>query len=529
MNTVEVTATEAPRSAQRSGQSVGTRVRSWAIQPHLIVGYIVFTVIVVVAVMRNRWIISEGRVEDGDFGVNSILIDKALRGHLLVGNYSRVGFNHPGPALLYIQAAGQSLFLNVLHLVPRPYNAHVLSIILFCAAMASVSAAILARRSRSMITGLMVLAAALMLGVVERGSIVSTSFPEVYIWPYMLLSVAVSSVISREPRDLPWAFLGVGLLCHGHVSFVLFSLGFLVVAIALLWRRRRTDLIPRAVVLKCAAIAFIFAFPFVLNMALHWPGELGKYWRYSRSPGAGGHSWISILRFIGSFWSAQGTLGFAVVGGLIGATSLLVLQVRGPLDKSIEFGLLVTAGMSTVLLVIYARRGIDDLRYHYVAEFYYNAPTSILLALGSVTVGIVVANRRLMRALGLGVVFIVVVLSALPGQRALYPGANWVLDAARFLDQSVPAHTTRIMRFPLEVWPGVAGIVEQSRRTGDSVCIAEPALGFLFNKSMICDADQRVHGVIVDALPPATTAKSDSAVVARYASPQIILEVRSGP
>lgn len=54
---------------------------------------------------------------------------------LLVGNYSRVGFHHPGPALIYVQAFGEWLFYDVLNLVPIPWNGQAIGILLFNAAM----------------------------------------------------------------------------------------------------------------------------------------------------------------------------------------------------------------------------------------------------------------------------------------------------------------------------------------------------------------------------------------------------------
>ena len=232
----------------------------------------------------------------------------------------------------------------------------------------------------------MVLAAVLVLGVAQRGAIVSTSFPEIYIWPYLLLVIAAASVISGEQRDLPWALVAIGLLCHGHVSFVLFGAGFLFVMVAALWQRRRDDPLSRSVIIKCVVVGFVFLLPFLLNLLLHWPGELEKYWRYTQSSKTGGHPWSSIFRFIASFWSVQGTIGYALVGGLLVATALLVRRVDHPMTRSIAFGLLVTTVVSTVLLAVYAYRGIDDLTYRYVAEFYLTAPVVTLLAVGSVSV-----------------------------------------------------------------------------------------------------------------------------------------------
>src|ERR1700733_8608625 len=47
---------------------------------------------------------------------------------LLIGNYSREGFNHPGPAYMYVQAFGEYLFQDALRVVPTAWNAHLLSV-----------------------------------------------------------------------------------------------------------------------------------------------------------------------------------------------------------------------------------------------------------------------------------------------------------------------------------------------------------------------------------------------------------------
>ena len=62
------------------------------------------------------------------------------------------------------------------------------------------------------------------------------------------------------------------------------------------------------------------------------------------------------------------------------------------------------------------------------------------------------------------------------------------------------------MRFSLDVWPAVAGIVEESRRNGDPICIEEVGYGFLFSNAMVCDASQRAAGVVVVATSPSAQA-----------------------
>ena len=67
-------------------------------------------VLVVLLCVRNRFLFTTRLYEDADMGANSILIEQARHFTLLVGNYSRDHFHHPGPAYMYVQAAGESLF-----------------------------------------------------------------------------------------------------------------------------------------------------------------------------------------------------------------------------------------------------------------------------------------------------------------------------------------------------------------------------------------------------------------------------------
>ena len=137
-----------------------------------------------------------------------------------------MGFNHPGPALLYVQAISQLVFHDALGLVPRAFNAHVLGVVLFYSSIIGVSAAIVARRTGLATAGFLLPLAALSLAVIQPGSLASTWFPDIYIWPFLLATIAIASVASGEPRDLPLALAGIGFLVHGHVSFLVFAGGF---------------------------------------------------------------------------------------------------------------------------------------------------------------------------------------------------------------------------------------------------------------------------------------------------------------
>src|ERR1700693_4966754 len=66
-----------------------------------------FALVLTVLLVRNAFLFAAPEYEDADMGANSILIEQARRFTLLVGNYSRERFNHPGPAFLYAQSWGE--------------------------------------------------------------------------------------------------------------------------------------------------------------------------------------------------------------------------------------------------------------------------------------------------------------------------------------------------------------------------------------------------------------------------------------
>ena len=95
---------------------------------------LIFLLVILVLVIANLSSVNTTLYENADLAANGLLIQNAKSLHLLVGNYSRIGFNHPGPAILYILAFGELIFYDWLHLVKSPFAGQVIaavSIMLF--------------------------------------------------------------------------------------------------------------------------------------------------------------------------------------------------------------------------------------------------------------------------------------------------------------------------------------------------------------------------------------------------------------
>jgi len=65
----------------------------------------------------------------------------------------------------------------------------------------------------------------------------------------------------------------------------------------------------RRVWVPVAVISAVFAFPIVLNLVLHWPGQFGYYLAYSSSKKVGGHSLAVTVRYALWYWWPYGTRG----------------------------------------------------------------------------------------------------------------------------------------------------------------------------------------------------------------------------
>src|SRR5512135_311385 len=80
------------------GPASAVRLRPWP------VAAVSAAALVAVLCVRNRFLFTTRLDEDADMGANSILVEQARHFRLLVGNYSRDHFHHPGPAYLYVKA-----------------------------------------------------------------------------------------------------------------------------------------------------------------------------------------------------------------------------------------------------------------------------------------------------------------------------------------------------------------------------------------------------------------------------------------
>lgn len=232
--------------------------------------------------------------EFDDIASNSLRVIQAKHFSALVGNYSRFGFYHPGPAFFYVYAAAEALLYDALHIVPTPLNAHLIALYALSAFFFSGSLGMVRRRldpvAATWFVVLALLFAALHFGAVGRYYDFAGPYglfniwpPCVLVFPFLCFLVAAASVGSGSGKDLTLLALAGCCLVHGHVAMPLFVVPITLLAYGNLWLtlRRRGNSGPARPWqafsrqhLIAVAIITLFVIPILVDVFSSTPSNL---------------------------------------------------------------------------------------------------------------------------------------------------------------------------------------------------------------------------------------------------------------
>ena len=473
--------------------------------------------LLVLLCVRNRFLFTTRLYEDADMGANSILIEQARHFTLLVGNYSRDHFHHPGPAYMYVQAAGESLFWAWLHVVPTAWNGQLLAAYALNAMFLALVVGMGYGWSRSL-RGAAACFAVVVAFASAHPAVLSTDWmPYLYVPAYLAFIVAAASVAAGRARDTWIMALAGWFLIHGHACFLFFvPVISCAVLAAVLWRRRRGPRDLRSSVrslfatqwrawVPVAVISAVFAFPIIVNLVLHWPGPFGDYLTYSAKR-AGGHSIAQAVQDALWYWSpyrdawVSGALPVAAFAVAAAVTRWLA---SAPLRRFL-WALLAINAVSSVAFLYYATRGIDVISEHYVGYFYWSAPVITLLVIVLGVIEAMPLRSGTPAAAGLAVLALAAlavapdthtstnssdpaVLSSGPNTDPALPGAVSAL-AARSAGRMI------VLWFDQPSWPDVTGFLVQAERTGVRACVLNPVWTFMMTSQFICTSQEIAEG-----------------------------------
>jgi len=443
--------------------------------------------------------------ELGDLAANGLQIDSAKRLEEFVGHYSRWGFHHPGPAFLYVYAAGEVVLFDWLDIAAAPHSAHLVFGLILQALFLGFGIAILAHLlalPRRAFLGAGTAVAIAYLGLVDQ-PLVNLWPPTSLVLPFFLFVISCGALAVGWIALLPVVVGAGSFLVHGHASQPLF-VGPLFAA-AYVWGRSASlrlaidRPIDRAAGflrsnMRSHLAAVVVAAPFMLTLAIDAArGADSNIAQILGSVGRGYHDLADAATFVAIIASfaapIEGILDVASAtasgleprpaillawGFAIGGMAVVVARARrrDPPDALARrlSTLLVYIAMALALVVLWVVIQAGDM-YAFNGWFIYG----LLLIVVLVWVG--VGARHLRRVAGsttaagvgfasLAIVGVATAVASPPANR-LYEAGPVFHDAVGRLTAGIP--TTRAIYLDYlwaPTWPDVAGVALELHRRG---------------------------------------------------------------
>ncbi len=266
-----------------------------------------------VLLILNRDLFRVAIVEYTDFAANALQVERAKHFRELLGNYSRWGFHHPGPAFFYIFALGEKVLHDWLHLVPAEMNAHILSMVVLNSAFLFGAIGIIAAYCRSRLFPPTALALSLFfIYVVNRtipgSAIFSIWMPHVLLFCFLFFVTVCASVAAGRTSHIPWLVFSGLMLIHGHVAQPLFVGTLSLAALGTLWWREGRSVgweeffhQNRKPFVISALLIMLFALPMVLDVAMYRDNNIRAILHHAKAHKGLQQSFMQSLKYEFSF------------------------------------------------------------------------------------------------------------------------------------------------------------------------------------------------------------------------------------
>lgn len=313
-----------------------------------------------------------------DFAANDILIYYAKTLDLLHGNYSRIGFYHPGPYYLQLMAVSEIIFYDNLRLLASPYAAHLFLTLGLSALSLSFIGYLFYRLTESANEAAIATGVFCVILYAVINNFIVTAWPP---YLYVVSSVGIVASLGLMARyGLNWlpAFIFFSMcLIHGHASFIGIVPIIAVVFFCQYWFFRERlakchSFNPIFVVALSIIIITAFAVPVLINTFTNFPGELPKYFKYVSQPQK--KSLIGLIEYLGDYNSIKSYALIYIVGVIAGFTiyiGLLQKSVSSQIASNLALVSIIVFNSGLVAVSVYALKGVDSFEYRYLVFWFY--------------------------------------------------------------------------------------------------------------------------------------------------------------
>ncbi len=392
--------------------------RSSPLVRHWVLAFFLFAALVILLAIRPT--LPGEHFEIGDFAANGILIQDAKHLKLLQGNYSRIGVNHPGPAILYVLAAGELVFHDLLRLVASPLAGQIMAVALYSAFWLALIARELGKQIGTKSVALLGASVfALAISLFDHDILSGLWFPHLYVLPFATFVISLARLAEGRADSLVVTAIATGFAVNGHVSFVstiaiMFGVVVLLNAIAFRGSDGQRCVLSRTflrqhrrTLIAAGGIVGLFLLPLALDAFLHGRRTIAGYVAFSGSKAP--NTVHAAFNYMVVYWG--GFVPF-FAGGLglwlaYGSTRLAAPAPDAPLAPGSTSRRVWVTAMSIVVVaataavMFYAIYGVDYLSFVYTGFFFYAVPCFVAALLAICALDATTTRRRAVVALTL--------------------------------------------------------------------------------------------------------------------------------
>ncbi|WP_298625779.1 hypothetical protein [uncultured Legionella sp.] len=342
---------------------------------------LLFLAVLLCLLVGNFAEINALHTESGDFAADSLLIQDAKSFKLLVGHYSWLGFNHPGPAILYVLALGELIFFDWLHMVPSPFSGQLIAVAFYNAFWIVLLVRLLYKIVHPIHLSVLFLSFFLGCAALINHTFYSGPWPPaLFFFPFTVFLLAITLFQESRVDSLYSLALSMGVLINGYASFiVLLGLLFSFALIYNYWIYPGNNKIlskgyfiaHKKNLVIALALFVLFLIPIFIQTAIDFPGPLADYIRYGRDDK--GHKFVEAIRFVAFYWGGLLPLSLGMLVCFLGVLCYKKHWITELYTSSI-CSLCATLLFTSLIFLYYAKNGVRELLSTYVGWFYYAVP-----------------------------------------------------------------------------------------------------------------------------------------------------------
>lgn len=463
--------------------------------------FLIMMTLIVVMVWSGFRAFNLDFVPSHDFAAD-MLLSNIIRdeGRLLVGHYSRFGFNHPGPFWFYWNHI-MELCLNWLPLTK--FQIWTIGSIVINSLLLFFSGRGLSDYLFKKINNKVVLVLTSMLLMVVGDDFITTWMPNRLITTYIAFIVCVLNISRGNLSYLPWATLIGSMLLHGYVTMPVMTLIPLVVSFFVIFLFKKNEITKKEVFLRLkqsSIIAIIFAFPLVID-AFSIDSNIGKIidvqngFINSLKP-----SWNDMLVFYRKLTIEQSN---SVPLYCLSALCLFFLFILGRREDLMRLGGIVFFFFLSTAEVIFFYKTTSAPIEPFVATFYIGFPsiivTSILCLLANRIVLLSLDSDILLSALAVISLLIALAIS----NRHITPNdyqanTSSIRLFSDFIQKNSSDKKVIVLNYSQhDQWGFIAGLMLELDRRSILSCVTWSHMTFLYTKRMICPSEYNPEYLIV--------------------------------